>query len=113
VLEALAAWRRFEGGEPQALNEVNLAMVVGALGGWPETIGTPWEAVMHFGIGSPADHRLVDQPWERRAALAVGEPRCQAAAGGPSNRPACYNPEVWRVYQPAVAAVVQALREEL
>ena len=36
VREALAAWHRYEGGEPHALNEANLAMVVGALGDWPD-----------------------------------------------------------------------------
>ena len=36
----------------------------------------------------------------------------QAAAGGPQHiGPACYNPAVWEVYRPAIAAVVQALRE--
>jgi hypothetical protein len=115
VLEALAAWRRFEGGEPHALNEANLAMVIGALGGLAgQRLGLPWEAVMHFGdwltgliTGCLISHGNEEQLWQLENLAA------QAAAGGHQHiGPACYNPEVWRVYQPAVAAVVQALREE-
>jgi hypothetical protein len=115
VREALAAWRRYEGGEPHALNEANLAMVIGALGGLAgQRLGLPWEAVMHFGdwltgliTGWLISHGNEEQLWQLENLAA------QAAAGAPQHiGPACYNPEVWRVYQPAVAAVVQALREE-
>jgi hypothetical protein len=114
VIEALTAWRRFERGEPQALNEANLAMVVGALGGLAgQRLGLPWEAVMHFGdwltgliTGWLISHGNEEQLWQLEHLAA------QAAAGGPQHiGPACYNPEVWHVYQPAVAAVVEALRE--
>jgi len=113
VMEALAAWRRFEGGEPQALNESNLAMVIAALGGLAgQRLGLDWEAVMHFGdwltgliTGWLISHRNEEQLWQLENLAA------QAAAGGPQHiGPACYNPEVWEVYRPAVAAVVQALR---
>ncbi len=115
VVEALAAWRRFEGGEPQALNDANLAMVVGALGGLAgQRLGLPWEAMMHFGdwltgliTGWLVSHGNEEQLWQLENLAA------QAAAGGPQHiGPACYNPEVWRVYRPAVAVVVQALRED-
>ena len=115
VVEALAAWRRFEGGEPQALNDANLAMVVGALGGLAgQRLGLPWEAMMHFGdwltgliTGWLVSHGNEEQLWQLENLAA------QAAAGGPQHiGPACYNPEVWRVYRPAVAVVVHALRED-
>ena len=113
VMEALAAWRRFEGGEPQALNESNLAMVIAALGGLAgQRLGLDWEAVMHFGdwltgliTGWLISHGNEEQLWQLENLAA------QAAAGGPQHiGPACYNPQVWEVYRPAVAAVVQALR---
>jgi hypothetical protein len=70
--------------------------------------------VMHFGdwltgliTGWLISHGNEEQLWQLENLAA------QVAAGGPQHiGPACYNPEVWRVYQPAVAAVVQALREE-
>jgi hypothetical protein len=114
VTEALAAWRRFEGGSPQSLNETNLAVVVAALGGLAgQRLGLQWEAAMHFGdwltgliTGWLISHGNEEQLW-RLENLAA-----QTAAGGPQHLgPACYNPEVWEVYRPAVAAVVQALRE--
>ena len=114
VVEALAAWRRFEGGDPQALSEANLAMVVAALGGLAgQRLGLPWEAVMHFGdwltgliTGWLISHGNEEQLWQLENLAA------QAAAGGPQHiGPACYNPEVWEVYRPAIAAVVRALRE--
>jgi hypothetical protein len=114
VIEALAAWRRFEDGNPQALSEANLAMVVAALGGLAgQRLGLPWEAVMHFGdwltgliTGWLISHGNEEQLWQLENLAA------QAAAGGPQHiGPACYNPEVWEVYRPAVAAVVHALRE--
>lgn len=69
---------------------------------------------MHFGdwltgliTGWLVSHGNEEQLWQLENLAA------QAAAGGAQHiGPACYNPEVWRVYQPAVAAVVQALREE-
>ena len=114
VLEAFAAWRRFEGGDPQALNEANLAMVIAALGGLAgQRLGLPWGAVVHFGdwltgliTGWLISHGNEEQLW-RLENLAA-----RAAAGGPQHiGPACYNPEVWEVYRPAIAAVVRALRE--
>lgn len=114
VLEAFAAWRRFEDGDPQALNEANLAMVIAALGGLAgQRLGLPWEAVVHFGdwltgliTGWLISHGNEEQLW-RLENLAA-----QAAAGGPQHiGPACYNPEVWGSYRPAIAAVVRALRE--
>ncbi|MGH8063849.1 MAG: hypothetical protein ACRERE_01165 [Candidatus Entotheonellia bacterium] len=114
VVEALAAWRRFEDGDPQALSEANLAMVVAALGGLAgQRLGLPWEAVMHFGdwltgliTGWLISHGNEEQLWQLENLAA------QAAAGGPQHiGPACYNPEVWEVYRPAIAAVVRALRE--
>jgi hypothetical protein len=92
-----------------------LAMVVGALGGLAgQRLGLPWEAMMHFGdwltgliTGWLVSHGNEEQLWQLENLAA------QAAAGGPQHiGPACYNPNVWQVYQPAVAAVVQALREE-
>lgn len=115
VIEALAAWRRFEGGDPQALNESNLAMVVAALGGLAgQRLGLPWEAQGHFGdwltgliTGWLISHGNEEQLWQLENLAA------QAAAGGPQHiGPACYNPQVWEIYRPAVAAVVHALREE-
>jgi hypothetical protein len=115
VIEALAAWRRFEGGETQALSEANLAVVVAALGGLAgRRLGLPWPATVHFGdwltgviTGGLISHANEEQLW-RLETLAA-----QAAAGGPQHiGPACYNPEVWEVYRPAIAVVVQALREE-
>jgi hypothetical protein len=114
VFEALVAWRRFEGGDPQALNESNLAMVVAALGGLAgQRLGLTWETSVHFGdwltgliTGWLISHGNEAQLWQLETLAA------QAAAGGPQhNGPACYNPEVWQIYRPAVAAVVQALRE--
>jgi hypothetical protein len=113
VIEALAAWRGFEGGDPQALNESNLAMVVAALGGLAgRRLGLPPEALVHFGdwltgliTGWLISHGNEEQLWQLESLAA------QAAAGGPQHiGPACYNPEVWEVYRPAIAAVVQALR---
>jgi hypothetical protein len=112
--EALAAWRRFESGSPQSLNETNLAVVVAALGTLAgQRLSLHWEAAMHFGdwltgliTGWLISHGNEEQLWclENLAA--------QTAAGGPQHLgPACYNPEVWQVYRPAIAAVVQALRE--
>jgi hypothetical protein len=115
VLEALAAWRRFEEGDAQALNEANLAMVVAALGGLAgQRLGLPWEAVVHFGdwlagliTGWLISHGNEEQLWQLENLAA------HTAAGGPQHiGPACYNPEVWEVYRPAIAAVVQALRQE-
>jgi hypothetical protein len=112
VLAALAAWRRFEEGDPQALNEANLAMLVAALGGLAgQRLGLPWEAVVHFGdwlagliTGWLISHGNEEQLWQLENLAA------QTAAGGPQHiGPACYNPEVWEVYRPAIAAVVQAL----
>jgi hypothetical protein len=114
VMEALAAWRRFEDGDPQALSEANLAMVVAALGGLAgQRLGLPWEAVVHFGdwltgliTGWLISHGNEEQLWQLENLAA------QAAAGSPQHiGPACYNPEVWDVYRPAIAAVVRALRE--
>jgi hypothetical protein len=114
VREALAAWRRFEDGEPHALNEANLAMVVGALGGLAgQRLGLPWEAMMHFGdwltgliTGWLVSHGNEEQLWQLEHLAA------QAAAGRSQHiGPACYNPDVWQVYRPAVAVVVQALRQ--
>jgi hypothetical protein len=114
VVEALAAWRRFEDGDPQALSEANLAMVVAALGGLAgQRLGLPWEAMMHFGdwltgliTGWLISHGNEEQLWQLENLAA------QAAASGPQHiGPACYNPEVWEVYRPAVAAVVRVLRE--
>jgi hypothetical protein len=57
--------------------------------------------------GALISHANEEQLW-RLETLAA-----QAAAGGPQHiGPACYNPAVWEVYQPAIAVVVQALREE-
>jgi hypothetical protein len=115
VLEALAAWRRFEDGNPQALSEANLAMVIAALGGLAgQRLGLPWETVVHFGdwlsgliTGWLISHGNEEQLWQLETLAA------QTAAGGPQHiGPACYNPEVWEVYRPAIAAVVQALRQE-
>jgi hypothetical protein len=114
VIEALAAWRRFEDGDPQALSEANLAMVVAALGGLAgQRLGLPWEAVVHFGdwltgliTGWLISHGNEEQLWQLENLAA------QTAAGGPQHiGPACYNPEVWEVYRPAIAAVVRALRQ--
>jgi hypothetical protein len=114
VMEALAAWRRFEDGDSQALSEANLAMVVAALGGLAgQRLGLPWEAVVHFGdwltgliTGWLISHGNEEQLWQLENLAA------QAAAGSPQHiGPACYNPEVWDVYRPAIAAVVRALRE--
>jgi hypothetical protein len=114
VIEALAAWRRFEGGDPQALNESNLAMVVAALGGLAgQRLGLPWEAQGQFGdwltgliTGWLISHGNEEQLWQLENLAA------QAVAGGPQHiGPACYNPQVWEIYRPAVAAVVHALRE--
>jgi hypothetical protein len=115
VMEALAAWRQFEGGEPQALSDANLAVVVAALGELAgRRLGLPWPATVHLGdwltgviTGALISHANEEQLW-RLETLAA-----QAAAGGPQHiGPACYNPAVWEVYQPAIAVVVQALREE-
>lgn len=115
VLEALAAWHRFEGGEPQALSDANLAVVVAALGELAgRRLGLPWPATVHFGdwltgviTGALISHANEDQLWRLETMAA------QAAAGGPQHiGPACYNPAVWEVYRPAVVVVVQALREE-
>jgi hypothetical protein len=114
VTEALAAWRRFESGSPQSLNEANLAVVVAALGTLAgQRLGLHWEAAIHFGdwltgliTGWLISHGNEEQLW-RLENLAA-----QTAAGGPQHLgPACYNPEVWQVYRPAIATVVQALRE--
>jgi hypothetical protein len=114
VAEALAAWRRFEGGEPSALNDANLAMVVGALGGLAgQRLGLSWEAMMHFGdwltgllTGSLISHGNEEQLWHLENLAA------RAAAGGPQHLgPACYNPDVWQVYRSAVPVVIRALRE--
>jgi hypothetical protein len=116
VSEALAAWQRFEAGDPQALNEVNLAVVVAALGGLAgQRLGLSWEAAVHFGdwltgliTGWLITHGNEEQLWHLENLAA------QTAAGGPQHLgPACYNPQVWEVYRPAVAAVVQVLREGL
>jgi len=113
VVEALAAWCRFEDGDPQALNESNLAMVVATLGGLAgQRLGLPWEAVVHFGdwltgliTGWLISHGNEEQLWQLENLAA------QTAGGGPQHiGPACYNQQVWVVYRPAVAAVVQALR---
>ena len=115
VLEALAAWHWFEGGEPQALSDANLAMVVAALGGLAgRRLGLAWPTTLDFGdwltgviTGALISHGNEDQLWRLETMAA------QAAAGGPQHiGPACYNPAVWEVYRPAVAVVVQALREE-
>jgi hypothetical protein len=114
VMEALAAWRRFEGGDPQALSEANLAVVVAALGELAgQRLGLYGEAVVHFGdwltgliTGWLISHGNEEQLWQLESLAA------QAAAGRPQHiGPACYNPEVWEVYRPAVAVVVRALRE--
>jgi hypothetical protein len=116
VLEALEAWRRFEDGDPQALNEGNLAMVVATLGGLAgQRLGLPWDAGVHFAdwltgliTGWLISHGNEEQLWQLENLAA------QAAAGGPQHiGPACYNPEVWEVYRPAIAAVVRALRQGL
>lgn len=114
VNEALAAWRRFEGGDPQALSEANLAVVVAALGGLAgQRLGLYWDAAMHLGdwltgliTGWLISHGNEEKLWWLEGIAA------QAAAGGPQHiGPACYNPAVWEVYRPAIAVVVQALRE--
>jgi hypothetical protein len=114
VIQALAAWRRFEGGDPPALNESNLAMVIAALGGLAgQRLGLSWEAAMHFGdwltgliTGWLISHGNEEQLWHLENLAA------QTAAGGPQHiGPACYNPEVWEIYRPAIAAVIRALRE--
>src|SRR5919109_3851935 len=49
VMEALAAWHRFERGDPQALSEANLAVVMAALAGLAgRRFGVAWEAAVHF-----------------------------------------------------------------
>jgi hypothetical protein len=114
VHEALVAWRRFEAGEPQALNDAHLAVVVGALAGLAgQRLGLSWEAMMHFGdwltgliTGWLVSHGNEEQLWQLETLAA------QAVARGPQHiGPACYNPDVWHVYRPAVAVVVRALRE--
>jgi hypothetical protein len=114
VNEALAAWRRFEGGDQQALSEANLAVVVAALGALAgQRLGLHWDAAMHLGdwltgliTGWLISHGNEEKLWWLEGIAA------QAAAGGPQHiGPACYNPAVWEVYRPAIAAVVQALRE--
>jgi hypothetical protein len=114
VAEALVAWRRFEGGDPNALSEANLAVVVAALGELAgQRLGLHGEAVLHFGdwltgliTGCLISHGNEEQLWHLETLAA------HTAAGGPQHiGPACYNPEVWEVYRPAVAAVVRALRE--
>jgi hypothetical protein len=115
VLEALTAWHQFEDGSPLALSEANLAMVIAALGGLAgQRLGLPWEAVVHFGdwlsgliTGWLISHGNEEQLWQLEHLAA------QTAAGGPQHiGPACYNPEVWEVYRPAIAAVILALRQE-
>jgi hypothetical protein len=116
VLEALAAWHRFEAGEPQALSDANLAVVVAALGEMAgRRLGLSWPATVHFGdwltgviTGALISHANEDQLWRLETMAA------RAAAGGPQHiGPACYNPAVWEVYRPAVAVVMRALREEV
>jgi len=115
VLEALAAWCRFEHGNPEALSETNLAMVIAGLGGLAgQRLGLSWEAVVHFGdwlagliTGWLISHGNEEQLWHLENLAA------QTAAGGPQHiGPACYNPVVWEVYRPAIGAVVNALRQE-
>jgi hypothetical protein len=115
VMEALKAWRRFEAGDDQALNEPNLGVVVAELGSLAgQRLGLRWDAAVHFGdwlcgliTGWPISHGNEEELWQLEGIAA------RTAAGGPQHiGPACYNPEVWRVYRPAIAAVVRALREE-
>jgi hypothetical protein len=116
VNEALATWRRFEGGDQQALSEANLAVVVAALGQLAgQRLGLDWEAAMHLGdwLTGLITGWLISHGNEEKLGWLEGI-ATQAAAGGPQHiGPACYNPAVWEIYRPAIAAVVQALRERV
>ncbi|MBI3328243.1 MAG: hypothetical protein HYZ81_16260 [Nitrospinae bacterium] len=114
VAEATAAWLSFEAGADVALNSSSLAAVLAELGCLAgQRLGLRWDAAMHLGdwlcgliTGWLLTHGNEEQLWQLESIAA------QAAAGGLQHiGPACYNPAVWDVYRPAIAAVVQALRE--
>ena len=88
-------------------------MVVAALGRLAgQRLELDWEAAIHLGdwLTGLITGWLISHGHEENLAWLQGI-ATQAAAGGPQRiGPACYNPAVWEVYRPAIAAVVRALR---